>query len=626
MDNNNKSLAKEKIMSMKPDDLTYLWSGMRLALDQLSGSPYMTAALKIFTDGQPNERLSNGVIAAMRRWCTERGLESMPVPVHTFGFGYNLQDGLLQSIAEFGGGDYCFVPDASMLGTVFNHAVANLKVTYAHDAIITLSYPKILDLTEPGLYIGKATPKKVKSEAECAHLEYSINLRTIRFGQSRDLFFQLRDRSSELFKTSTGSLRSSRIRATLKYRQGREIKWASAESGLFINNSTLSSAEIAFHVSRAMVVDFLSKLFPITERNEHKALLNDRIPANKDIQQLVSRLPAKKHLDDPFNLGLMKDLVGAENKKGEVELALQIGSWQRWGRHYLSSLLMAHQYQKCFSFKDPGTQHYGKGSQLFCKELDTLDGLFDSLPAPPPSRLPAPAPSTLYAPPSYEDTVAGRRVDQSPPSPIKMSQYRKPGNNCFAGITKVLVVDPADGTTTTMAIEKLRPGDIVKTLQGKNKAVRTVLKCHTDQAKGRTMTVITVNDATALWVTPWHPVSQDGGSTWFFPAEAYPEEAYPEMVETGFLGPVYAVQLERQAEDVANDHAINVEGLWGATMGHGLISEDREESDVRVHEFYGDWDAVAKSLDELPQNGGLALGSGTTTDEITGRTNGFLPV
>ena len=61
-------------------------------------------------------------------------------------------------------------------------------------------------------------------------------------------------------------------------------------------------------------------------------------------------------------------------------------------------------------------------------------------------------------------------------------------------------------------------------------------------------------------------------------------------------------------------------------MGHGLISKDGEESDVRVHEFYGDWDAVARSLDELPQSGGLALGNGTTTDEITGRSSGFLPL
>jgi hypothetical protein len=125
----------------------------------------------------------------------------MPIPIYTFRFGYKLQDGLLQSIAKFGGGDYYFVPNTSILSTIFNYAVANLKVIYAYDAIIILSYPNFLDLTELRLYIGKAAPKKVTSEREGTYIEYSINLRTIRFRQSRDLFLQLRDRSSELSKT-----------------------------------------------------------------------------------------------------------------------------------------------------------------------------------------------------------------------------------------------------------------------------------------------------------------------------------------------------------------------------------------------------------------------------------------
>ena len=36
-----------------------------------------------------------------------------------------------------------------------------------------------------------------------------------------------------------------------------------------------------------------------------------------------------------------------------------------------------------------------------------------------------------------------------------------------------------------------------------------VLKCHTNQTKGRIMTVIPAIDTTRLWVSPWHPVSQD---------------------------------------------------------------------------------------------------------------------
>src|ERR1700733_12543310 len=104
---------------------------MRLTLNQFSGNWDMTAALMVLTDGQPNEPLSNSVVAAMRRWCKDKRLERMPVPIHTFGFGHNLKEGLLQLIAEFSGSDYCFVLNTSMLGTVFNHAIANLKSTYA---------------------------------------------------------------------------------------------------------------------------------------------------------------------------------------------------------------------------------------------------------------------------------------------------------------------------------------------------------------------------------------------------------------------------------------------------------------------------------------------------------------
>lgn len=44
-----------------------------------------------------------------------RGMEQLPASVHTFGFGYSLRSGLLKSIAEIGGGNYAFIPDAGMI-------------------------------------------------------------------------------------------------------------------------------------------------------------------------------------------------------------------------------------------------------------------------------------------------------------------------------------------------------------------------------------------------------------------------------------------------------------------------------------------------------------------------------
>jgi hypothetical protein len=45
---------------------------------------------------------------------------SLPGLIHTFGFGYSIESGLLKSIAEVGGGNYAFIPDTSMLVSFFN--------------------------------------------------------------------------------------------------------------------------------------------------------------------------------------------------------------------------------------------------------------------------------------------------------------------------------------------------------------------------------------------------------------------------------------------------------------------------------------------------------------------------
>jgi hypothetical protein len=106
----------------------------------------------------------------------------MPVPIYTFRFSYNLQNGLLQLIAEFNGGNYCFIPNASMLSTIFKYAIANLKTVYIYNTIIILSYLNSLDFMEFRLYIGKAAPKKVIKKREGVYIEYSINLKMIWFG------------------------------------------------------------------------------------------------------------------------------------------------------------------------------------------------------------------------------------------------------------------------------------------------------------------------------------------------------------------------------------------------------------------------------------------------------------
>jgi hypothetical protein len=53
-----------------------------------------------------------------------------------FGYGYNLNTKLLTSITELGGGCYGFIPDCSMVGTIFVNFLAHSLASY--NALMTI--------------------------------------------------------------------------------------------------------------------------------------------------------------------------------------------------------------------------------------------------------------------------------------------------------------------------------------------------------------------------------------------------------------------------------------------------------------------------------------------------------
>lgn len=51
--------------------------------------------------------------------------------------------------------------------------------------------------------------------------------------------------------------------------------------------------------------------------------------------------------------------------------------FDKWGRHYLPSVMFAHKMQQCNNFKDPGVQKYG--GKLFNEIRDAADDAFNEL-------------------------------------------------------------------------------------------------------------------------------------------------------------------------------------------------------------------------------------------------------
>ncbi|KAK0382852.1 hypothetical protein NLU13_8768, partial [Sarocladium strictum] len=460
---------------------------------------------------------------------------------------------------------------------VFNHAVANLQSTYATQATLRLTYVPPLVVKEamgPRVDVGAAVQRAGGLE------ELSLPLGNLQYGQSRDVFLKVDKLRGAKVTMMSASLHYKR--ANIVSSQGAPEAASFESSADLTQPGQLSEAEIAFHESRAQLCTFILSMFQLkkdlecTQRNVALA------GKQQELKSLIDKIPAAAFSKtDEDNEALMEDICG-EDPAGQVQLAISQSAYlERWGYHYLLSYVNAHTRQICNSFKDPGPQRYGISSPLFKRCLAQLDEKFDKLPPPKPSR-----------------QVWNRQLGKSSfvsSASISISKYNRSSAPCFAGST---AVELASGRR--VSIKRVRRGMRVRTPLGPRR-VALVLKTPVEQG--------VLCRIGSLLVTPWHPISLDGGKTWDFPAN----------VEAGrlvrYTGAVYSVMLERDARTAS--HAIRVEDAWGVTLGHGMTATCDE--DIRGHAFWGDWARVSKEVMRLGvSRGGVAVGAGVERDPETG--------
>ncbi len=126
MDAAGKERVNTALATVQPDSQTNIWDGIRLAAT-LANSPAYTGAhivAMLLTDGFPNVNPPRGIVPSLERLKMQN-----PWSLHTFGFGYNLDSALLADIAAWGSGVFGFIPDCSMVGTVFINFLANMLST-----------------------------------------------------------------------------------------------------------------------------------------------------------------------------------------------------------------------------------------------------------------------------------------------------------------------------------------------------------------------------------------------------------------------------------------------------------------------------------------------------------------
>lgn len=256
--------------------------------------------------------------------------------------------------------------------------------------------------------------------------------------------------------------------------------------------------------------------------------------ANTMLQKFISKCAEHNVLASPaaHNLTIIEDMLG--------QVAEGISSQKhcnRWGVHYIRSLLSAHVNQNCLNFKDPGPMAYS--NPLIQSTRDTIDAIANSIDPPAPSF-------------TYEDVA----VDYE----SFTQSFNNSSGGCFGGMCKVRMNDD-----TYKLVKDIVKDDIV---YGGAKVVCVVV--HTDCG------VVSIGDN--LYITPWHPVKIDG--TWVFPSH---------ITNSGVL------QMDKVYNFVLDSvHTMEVNGIIACTLAHGFTGP------VIEHAFYGT-SRVHESLKKFPE-------------------------
>lgn len=279
-------------------------------------------------------------------------------------------------------------------------------------------------------------------------------------------------------------------------------------------------------------------------------------------------------LKDIINSEMKSGLPILEDLMGEVAMAtVTRDAFNKWGAHYIRSMITAHKNRRSFNFKDKGPEAYDSAMIKETKtQIDEIAKTVDP-----------PIQSLMY-----------QSVYSSVPAPVVTRQtfdntFNNAYGGCFGGYNIVSMAD-----TTTKYVKDLVKGDVLH-----NGATIECVVSFTN------CLVIEMRSLNNLIITPWHPIYV--ANTWKFPADYEPRaEKYMEHK-------VYTFVLD-------NTHMIQINGIDACTLGHNF------KGPVIEHEFYGT-NVVVNDLKKFADyyEGRVELTDRNLVSDSRGQVIGYIP-
>jgi Mg-chelatase subunit ChlD len=329
--------AKSAIASLHAGGSTNIWDGLRLALAQattiLNKNPNVNVQILLLTDGEPSasEIPPMGIVTTLKRKLAQLGAN---ITISGFGFGYALDRDLMESICVEGGGSFGFIPDCSMVGTVFINWCAKALLTVAHSVRV---------------HVGEDT----FSIGDCVK------------GQSKTLYFP---QWSDTMRVSQ-----------LQYDNGGVYHPVAVEQF----GSVLEAKTISMLYDAVKAVTRLKYISPVERLNADGSQQDSNEHPVDKLEHLYSHLSSLAD-PSPFIQDVLLDIQSSNDSEGQIQKALSKQDWwSTWGANHCVAYARALRLQQCINFKDKVLQHFA--TEEFKELQEKGSDIFSTLEAPTPS-------------------------------------------------------------------------------------------------------------------------------------------------------------------------------------------------------------------------------------------------
>ena len=572
MTDEGKKKTMELLDTLEDGGMTNLWDGLKTSMEVLMErdqtpvfdipSAARNAAIYLLTDGTPNVDPPRGYVHAMQR-LRDKNNGNYPGTINTFGFGYSLDSNLLLQIAQEGQGAYAFIPDSGFVGTVFVNAVANSLTTLASRCTVSMSTEKA-DKT--------LTPVEVDAVAAQVGPD-SVNFvgKTMQVGTPFGIVGIVNDTDLPLVLAKlqyTPAGRQDPVTITMVGPEHREV----AES---------DRQEVAAEYFRSITITTIKKCLDLASNSDYAiagAGIKETVALIKTWLDSTSAVAPKIVPGETKASASARARVIAlqEDLEGQLSEACSSDEYfLKWGKHYLRSIMRAHQLKQCNNFKDPGVQVYG--NTLFNTVRDNADDIFSTLPPPVPA---APKYGNNY---QQYGGGGGFPVASAPDmrdmryAPVSMASYNDRSRGCFHASALVTMASGARKTAN-----KVIAGDILHD----GGRVKCVVKSVFGEGTAQLIRLPPVNEnEQGLIITPYHPVLWQG--KWQFPIDIGTWVECP-------CDAVFSFLVESTCVAGKFTACALVDGLPTSMLAHGVTGVP-----CLSHAFFGT-NAIVQALEQCP--------------------------